>query len=57
MNLVRIITDSTDDPSYEGNDVIEQRFTCPRASTMTQVGAHDGARFAVEVFEDESDTA
>ncbi|KAI0090892.1 hypothetical protein BDY19DRAFT_743655 [Irpex rosettiformis] len=56
VNLVRVITDSTDDPDNEGQ-VIEQRFTCPREHTMTQVGAHDDARFAIDVVEDETDTA
>ena len=53
---MRIITDSTDDPEFEGQ-VIEQRFTCPREHTMTLVGAHNEARFAIEVVEDETDTA
>ena len=51
---MRVITDSTDDPNFEGQ-MIEQRFVCPRDHTMTQVGAHDDAKFAVEVVEDETD--
>jgi hypothetical protein len=53
---VRVISDSTDDPNFE-DQVMEQRFVCPRDHTMTQVGAHDEARFAIEIHEDGSDSA
>ncbi|KAI0686714.1 hypothetical protein BC835DRAFT_441970 [Cytidiella melzeri] len=55
-SLMRVISESTDDTDSE-DQVMEQRFICPREHTMTQVGAHDNARFAIAIQDEESDTA
>lgn len=47
-----------DNDGYDSDeDGIESRIMCSREQTMTQVGAHDNARFAIVIQEDETDTA
>lgn len=38
-------------------DEFERRVMCDRGQTMTQVGAHQDARFALVISEDDTDTA
>ncbi|KAI0343582.1 hypothetical protein BDW22DRAFT_1428158 [Trametopsis cervina] len=53
--LVRVVTDSTDDMDSD-EQVMEQMVFCPKDHTMTQVGAHQDARFTIAIEEDDSDT-
>ena len=54
-NLFRIVTDNE---GYDSDGYgLEQRFLCSREQTMSQVGAHEDARFAIVTQDDETDTA